>query len=141
MILIFLLRPDLPHPSVLLSPAGCRAALPLQHPQSLLSAGYRGATTALLLPRGIAASRGQSVAPVLKHLALFSSCTTQVGYCQGISFVAGVLLLHMSEEQAFDMLKFLMYDLGIRQQYMPDMVSLQVSACVSADSPIKHARN
>lgn len=53
----------------------------------------------------------------------------QVGYCQGISFVAGVLLLHMSEEQAFDMLKFLMYDLGIRQQYKPDMVSLQVSTC------------
>lgn len=55
---------------------------------------------------------------------------TQVGYCQGISFVAGVLLLHMSEEQAFDMLKFLMYDLGIRRQYRPDMVSLQVSTCV-----------
>ena len=57
----------------------------------------------------------------------FFVCSTQVGYCQGISFVAGVLLLHMSEEQAFDMLKFLMYDLGIRQQYRPDMVSLQVS--------------
>lgn len=41
--------------------------------------------------------------------------------------MAGVLLLHMSEEQAFDMLKFLMYDLGIRLQYKPDMVSLQVS--------------
>lgn len=41
--------------------------------------------------------------------------------------MAGVLLLHMSEEQAFDMLKYLMYDLGIRQQYRPDMVSLQVS--------------
>lgn len=34
----------------------------------------------------------------------------------------------MSEEQAFDMLKFLMYDLGIRRQYRPDMVSLQVGA-------------
>ncbi|KAF3843340.1 hypothetical protein F7725_002189 [Dissostichus mawsoni] len=53
-------------------------------------------------------------------------CATQVGYCQGISFVAGVLLLHMSEEQAFDMLKYFMYDLGIRQQFRPDMVSLQV---------------
>lgn len=41
--------------------------------------------------------------------------------------MAGVLLLHMSEEQAFDMLKFLMHDLGIRLQYKPDMVSLQVS--------------
>ncbi|TNN66807.1 TBC1 domain family member 4 [Liparis tanakae] len=49
-----------------------------------------------------------------------------VGYCQGISFLAGVLLLHLSEDQAFDMLKFLMYDLGIRQQFRPDMVSLQV---------------
>lgn len=60
-------------------------------------------------------------------LFFFFFGSTQVGYCQGISFVAGVLLLHMSEEQAFDMLKFLMYDLGIRQQYRPDMVSLQVS--------------
>uniref|UniRef100_A0A665VE51 TBC1 domain family member 4 n=1 Tax=Echeneis naucrates TaxID=173247 RepID=A0A665VE51_ECHNA len=59
-------------------------------------------------------------------LKAYSLLDTEVGYCQGISFVAGVLLLHMSEEQAFDMLKFLMYDLGIRRQYRPDMVSLQV---------------
>ncbi|XP_070770388.1 TBC1 domain family member 4 isoform X5 [Enoplosus armatus] len=59
-------------------------------------------------------------------LKAYSLLDTEVGYCQGISFVAGVLLLHMSEEQAFDMLKFLMYDLGIRQQYRPDMVSLQI---------------
>lgn len=55
--------------------------------------------------------------------------------------MAGVLLLHMSEDQAFDMLKFLMYDLGIRQQFMPDMVSLQVSVRASVDSPIKHMRD
>ncbi|CAJ1079755.1 TBC1 domain family member 4 isoform X2 [Xyrichtys novacula] len=60
-------------------------------------------------------------------LKAYSLLDTEVGYCQGISFVAGVLLLHMSEEQAFDMLKFLMYDLGIRQQFRPDMISLQVS--------------
>ncbi|XP_053732684.1 TBC1 domain family member 4 isoform X1 [Synchiropus splendidus] len=59
-------------------------------------------------------------------LKAYSLLDTEVGYCQGISFVAGVLLLHMSEEQAFDMLKFLMYDLGIRRQYKPDMVSLQI---------------
>ncbi|XP_053295310.1 TBC1 domain family member 4 isoform X2 [Pleuronectes platessa] len=59
-------------------------------------------------------------------LKAYSLLDTEVGYCQGISFVAGVLLLHMSEEQAFDMLKFLMYDLSIRRQYRPDMVSLQV---------------
>ncbi|XP_053184221.1 TBC1 domain family member 4 isoform X1 [Scomber japonicus] len=59
-------------------------------------------------------------------LKAYSLLDTEVGYCQGISFVAGVLLLHMSEDQAFDMLKFFMYDLGIRRQYRPDMVSLQV---------------
>ncbi|KAM3607974.1 uncharacterized protein V6R79_017062 [Siganus canaliculatus] len=59
-------------------------------------------------------------------LKAYSLLDTEVGYCQGISFLAGVLLLHMSEEQAFDMLKFLMYDLGIRQQFRPDMVSLQI---------------
>ncbi|XP_061735749.1 TBC1 domain family member 4 isoform X3 [Nerophis ophidion] len=59
-------------------------------------------------------------------LKAYSLLDTEVGYCQGVSFVAGVLLLHMSEEQAFDALKFLMYDLGIRRQYKPDMVSLQI---------------
>ena len=59
-------------------------------------------------------------------LKAYSLLDTEVGYCQGISFVAGILLLHMSEDQAFDMLKFLMYDLGFRRQYRPDMTSLQV---------------
>ncbi|KAM9049742.1 TBC1 domain family member 4 isoform 2-T9 [Megaptera novaeangliae] len=59
-------------------------------------------------------------------LKAYSLLDEEVGYCQGISFVAGVLLLHMSEEQAFEMLKFLMYDLGFRKQYRPDMMSLQI---------------
>ncbi|XP_062492891.1 TBC1 domain family member 4 isoform X2 [Pezoporus occidentalis] len=59
-------------------------------------------------------------------LKAYSLLDKEVGYCQGISFVAGVLLLHMSEEQAFEMLKFLMYDIGFRKQYRPDMMSLQI---------------
>uniref|UniRef100_A0A673I580 TBC1 domain family member 4-like n=1 Tax=Sinocyclocheilus rhinocerous TaxID=307959 RepID=A0A673I580_9TELE len=59
-------------------------------------------------------------------LKAYSLLDMEVGYCQGISFVAGLLLLHMSEEQAFDTLKFLMYDLSIRRQYRPDMISLQI---------------
>ncbi|XP_004754433.1 TBC1 domain family member 4 isoform X2 [Mustela nigripes] len=59
-------------------------------------------------------------------LKAYSLLDQEVGYCQGISFVAGVLLLHMSEEQAFEMLKFLMYDQGFRKQYRPDMMSLQI---------------
>ncbi|XP_023684768.2 TBC1 domain family member 4-like isoform X1 [Paramormyrops kingsleyae] len=59
-------------------------------------------------------------------LKAYSLLDVEVGYCQGLSFVAGLLLLHMSEEQAFDMLRFLMYGLGFRRQYRPDMVFLQM---------------
>uniref|UniRef100_A0A8D1NAQ0 TBC1 domain family member 4 n=1 Tax=Sus scrofa TaxID=9823 RepID=A0A8D1NAQ0_PIG len=72
-------------------------------------------------------------------LKAYSLLDKEVGYCQGISFVAGVLLLHMSEEQAFEMLKFLMYDLGFRKQYRPDMMSLQVSEL--SMSPLLHLLN
>lgn len=56
----------------------------------------------------------------------YSLLDQEVGYCQGLSFVAGILLLHMSEEEAFRMLKFLMFDMGLRKQYRPDMIILQV---------------
>lgn len=59
-------------------------------------------------------------------LKAYSLLDPEVGYCQGLSFVAGVLLLHMSEEDAFHMLKFLMYDMGLRKQYRPDMIILQI---------------
>ncbi|XP_038033861.1 TBC1 domain family member 1 isoform X5 [Anas platyrhynchos] len=59
-------------------------------------------------------------------LKAYSLLDQEVGYCQGLSFVAGVLLLHMSEEDAFKMLKFLMFDVGLRKQYRPDMTILQI---------------
>ncbi|XP_067845012.1 TBC1 domain family member 1 isoform X4 [Heptranchias perlo] len=59
-------------------------------------------------------------------LKAYSLLDQEVGYCQGLSFVAGILLLHMSEEDAFHMLKFLMYDMGLRRQYRPDMIILQI---------------
>ncbi|XP_046901678.1 TBC1 domain family member 1 isoform X3 [Hypomesus transpacificus] len=59
-------------------------------------------------------------------LKAYSLLDPEVGYCQGLSFVAGVLLLHMGEEDAFYMLKFLMYDMGLRKQYRPDMIILQI---------------
>uniref|UniRef100_A0A4W6BLM4 TBC1 domain family member 1 n=1 Tax=Lates calcarifer TaxID=8187 RepID=A0A4W6BLM4_LATCA len=57
---------------------------------------------------------------------LGAGAAVSVGYCQGLSFIAGVLLLHMGEEDAFNMLKFLMYDVGLRKQYRPDMIILQI---------------
>lgn len=59
-------------------------------------------------------------------LKAYSLLDPEVGYCQGLSFVAGVLLLHMTEEQAFFMLRHLMFRRGMRAQYLPDMVALQV---------------
>ncbi|KAK3926524.1 Rab GTPase-activating protein 1 [Frankliniella fusca] len=41
----------------------------------------------------------------------------EVGYCQGLSFLAASLLLHMPEEQAFCVLVKLMYDYGLRDMY------------------------
>ncbi|KAM9238238.1 TBC1 domain family member 1 isoform 3-T3 [Dugong dugon] len=59
-------------------------------------------------------------------LKAYSLLDQEVGYCQGLSFIAGILLLHMSEEEAFKMLKFLMFDMGLRKQYRPDMIILQI---------------
>ncbi|XP_052421174.1 TBC1 domain family member 1 isoform X2 [Carassius gibelio] len=59
-------------------------------------------------------------------LKAYSLLDPEVGYCQGLSFVAGVLLLHLCEEDAFHMLRFLMYDMGLRKQYRPDMIILQI---------------
>ncbi|XP_034364778.1 TBC1 domain family member 1 isoform X1 [Arvicanthis niloticus] len=59
-------------------------------------------------------------------LKAYSLLDQEVGYCQGLSFVAGILLLHMSEEEAFKMLRFLMFDMGLRKQYRPDMIILQI---------------
>ncbi|XKL66605.1 hypothetical protein PGB90_010025 [Kerria lacca] len=59
-------------------------------------------------------------------LKAYSLLDEEVGYCQGLSFIAGILLLHMSEDEAFSMLRHLMFRRNLRQQYLPDMAGLQV---------------
>ncbi|XP_023936957.2 TBC1 domain family member 1 isoform X2 [Bicyclus anynana] len=59
-------------------------------------------------------------------LKAYSLLDPDVGYCQGLSFVAGILLLHMDEAEAFILLRHLMFRRGIRKQYLPDMSALQV---------------
>ncbi|XP_078457341.1 TBC1 domain family member 1 isoform X1 [Lampetra planeri] len=59
-------------------------------------------------------------------LKAYSLLDPEVGYCQGLSFVAGVLLLHLDERDAFALLKFLMGHMGLRRQYQPDMTTLQI---------------
>ncbi|RWS31412.1 TBC1 domain family member 4-like protein [Leptotrombidium deliense] len=60
---------------------------------------------------------------LLKAYSLFDK---EVGYCQGLSFVAGILLLHMNEDDAFEMMKHLLFFHGLRKQYTPDMSALQM---------------
>ncbi|XP_009977920.1 PREDICTED: rab GTPase-activating protein 1-like, partial [Tauraco erythrolophus] len=47
----------------------------------------------------------------------YSVYDEDIGYCQGQSFLAAVLLLHMPEEQAFCVFVKIMYDYGLRDLY------------------------
>uniref|UniRef100_A0A8C8I3N8 Rab-GAP TBC domain-containing protein n=1 Tax=Oncorhynchus tshawytscha TaxID=74940 RepID=A0A8C8I3N8_ONCTS len=47
----------------------------------------------------------------------YSVYDKEIGYCQGQSFLAAVLLLHMPEEQAFCVLGRIMYEYGLRELY------------------------
>lgn len=59
-------------------------------------------------------------------LKAYSLVDPEVGYCQGLSFTAGLLLLHMPEADAFYLLRHLMFSKGLRERYLPDMSALQV---------------
>ncbi|KAK7869744.1 hypothetical protein R5R35_008281 [Gryllus longicercus] len=50
----------------------------------------------------------------------------EVGYCQGLSFLAATLLLHMPEEQAFCVFVKLMYDYGLRDMYKDGFENLHM---------------
>ncbi|EIE75616.1 hypothetical protein G6F46_010679 [Rhizopus delemar] len=58
---------------------------------------------------------------VIKAYSLFDE---QVGYCQGIHFLVGCLLLHMPEEAAFCVLVQMMTKYGLREQFTPKMDKL-----------------
>jgi len=60
-------------------------------------------------------------------LKAYSILDPEVGYCQGLPFCVGLLLMHTEEEQAFHLLKHLMFNEGLRRQFNPDMSGLQVS--------------
>lgn len=66
----------------------------------------------------------QALFNVLKAYSIFDH---EVGYCQGMSFIVGILLIHSDndEEKAYNLLKHILVNLDFRQQYKPDMVQLQ----------------
>ncbi|KAJ3098526.1 GTPase-activating protein [Phlyctochytrium planicorne] len=59
-------------------------------------------------------------------LRAYSMYDPEVGYCQGIAFIAGPLILNMPDEEAFCVLVKLMYDYGFRQIFIPTMAGLDL---------------
>eukprot|EP00596_Hydrurales_sp_CCMP1899_P004088 CAMPEP_0119051398 /NCGR_PEP_ID=MMETSP1177-20130426/73027_1 /TAXON_ID=2985 /ORGANISM="Ochromonas sp, Strain CCMP1899" /LENGTH=463 /DNA_ID=CAMNT_0007030585 /DNA_START=128 /DNA_END=1519 /DNA_ORIENTATION=+ len=60
-------------------------------------------------------------------LQLYAATDTEVGYCQGMAFIAGLMLIYMSEEEAFycfqSSLKLSKFNL--RLMFLPNMVEAQ----------------
>lgn len=59
-------------------------------------------------------------------LRAYSAYDMQVGYCQGLTFLTGPLLLHMSDRDAFCVLAKLMEDYELRSMFTADMSGLQL---------------
>ncbi|KAI8970375.1 rab-GTPase-TBC domain-containing protein [Mycotypha africana] len=69
--------------------------------------------------------RGQdALARVLRAYSLYDA---DVGYCQGLAFLVGPLLLNMPEEAAFCVFVRLMDTYGMRTLFTPDMDGLHLS--------------
>ncbi|KAI1320208.1 GTPase-activating protein [Mortierella claussenii] len=65
----------------------------------------------------------ESLFNVVKAYSLYD---TEVGYCQGLSFVVGPLLLNMPDEEAFCVLVRMMNSYDMRGHFTPDMNMLQL---------------
>ncbi|KAL2817994.1 rab-GTPase-TBC domain-containing protein [Aspergillus cavernicola] len=65
----------------------------------------------------------QMLACVLKCFSLYD---TKIGYCQGLGFVVGPLLMHMSDAEAFCVLVRLMDHYDLRTCYLPDLSGLHL---------------
>ncbi|KAH7035615.1 rab-GTPase-TBC domain-containing protein [Microdochium trichocladiopsis] len=59
-------------------------------------------------------------------LKCFSLYDQKIGYCQGLAFLVGPLLMHMPDNQAFCVLVRLMENYDLRSCFLPDLSGLQV---------------
>ena len=62
----------------------------------------------------------------LDHMPILGSCL-QVGYCQGMAFIAGIMLMYVPEEPAFRLLARLMGEnsVGMRALFLPGLAGLK----------------
>lgn len=65
----------------------------------------------------------ESLYNVVKAYALYDP---ECGYCQGMQFIVGPLLLNMPDEEAFSTFVRLMHNYDLRGHFIPNMPSLQL---------------
>jgi len=58
-------------------------------------------------------------------LVWYAAVDPDVEYCQGMSFVAGLLLTYFTAEEAFYCFYHCLWNMGLRQMYLPGLVDLQ----------------
>ncbi|CAN6611978.1 GTPase-activating protein Gyp5p [Trichomonascus vanleenenianus] len=68
-------------------------------------------------------ANSNSLFKIIKAYSLFDP---EVGYTQGMAFIAVPLLLNMQEQEAFCLLVHLMKDYGLRQMFLTDMPGLHL---------------
>ena len=72
-------------------------------------------------------------------LRAYAAYDPEVNYCQGMNFLAALLLIWMpSEAEAFGGLVVLMQERGLRELYKTDMSALQVSFLIVAPCSVVH---
>ncbi|KAK5077812.1 hypothetical protein LTR70_004393 [Exophiala xenobiotica] len=69
---------------------------------------------------------GEGQQMLRKVLKAFSLYDEKIGYCQGLGFVVGPLLMHMGEADAFAVLVRLMEHYDLRSCYTPDLTGLHM---------------
>jgi hypothetical protein len=73
---------------------------------------------------------GQQV--LLNVVKAYANFDQLVQYCQGMPFIVGLLLMHMPEEEAFQLLVVLMQDYDLRDLFKPTMVELNIRQALSS---------
>ncbi|PGH13500.1 hypothetical protein AJ79_03630 [Helicocarpus griseus UAMH5409] len=87
---------------------------------------------------------GEGQQMLLRVLKCFSLYDDKIGYCQGLGFVVGPLLMHMSDAEAFCVLVRLMDHYDLRSCFLPDLSGLhlriyQFQTLLSRHLPKLHA--
>jgi hypothetical protein len=78
----------------------------------------------------------EDILPLKNVLLAYSVRNTVVGYCQSMNFVTALLLMHLTEEQAFWILAALVEDILPTNYYATSMIGCRMDQAVSTPLPL-----